>query len=100
MVVQETNMPDLTVGREYASELGWGVELFAAVMLTLIGRYSTMRALKVLGEQFEKATNVWDDALFKAAQGPLSWFILDSWADLGRSRLVMAIWSMVLVQPR
>ena len=35
-----------------------------------------MRALKVLGEQFEKTTNVWDDALFKAAQGPLSWFIL------------------------
>ena len=61
---------------ESISELGWGVELFAAVMLTLMGRYLTMRALKVLGEQFEKTTNVWDDALFKAAQGPLSWFIL------------------------
>ena len=68
-------MPDL-LSLESISELGWGVELFAAVMLTLIGRFLTMRALKVLGEQFEKTTNVWDDALFKAAQGPLSWFIL------------------------
>ena len=68
-------MPDL-LSVESISELGWGVELFAAVMLTLIGRYLTMRSLKVLGEQFEKTTNVWDDALFKAAQGPLSWFIL------------------------
>lgn len=61
---------------ESISELGWGVELFVVVMLTFIGRYLAMRALKVLGEQFEKTTNVWDDALFKAAQGPLSWFIL------------------------
>ena len=68
-------MPDL-LSIESISELGWGVELFAAVMLTFIGRYLAMRALKVLGEQFEKTTNVWDDALFKAAQGPLSWFIL------------------------
>ena len=68
-------MPDL-LSIESISELGWGVELFAVVMLTFIGRYLAMRALKVLGEQFEKTTNVWDDALFKAAQGPLSWFIL------------------------
>ena len=68
-------MPDLLwIGS--ISELGWGVELFAVVMLTFIGRYLAMRALKVLGEQFEKTTNVWDDALFKAAQCPLSWFIL------------------------
>ena len=68
-------MPDL-LSIESISELGWGVELFAVVMLTFIGRYLAMRALKVLGEQFEKTTNAWDDALFKAAQGPLSWFIL------------------------
>ena len=68
-------MPDL-LSIESISELGWGVELFAVVMLTFIGRYLAMRALKVLGEQFEKTINVWDDALFKAAQGPLSWFIL------------------------
>ena len=68
-------MPDL-LSIESISELGWGVELFAVVMLTFIGRYLAMRALKVLGEQFEKTTNIWDDALFKAAQGPLSWFIL------------------------
>lgn len=68
-------MPDL-LSIESISELGWGVELFAVVMLTFIGRYLAMRALKVLGEQFEKTTNVWDDAFFKAAQGPLSWFIL------------------------
>ena len=68
-------MPDL-LSMDSISELGWGVELFAVVMLTFIGRYLAMRALKVLGEQFEKTINVWDDALFKAAQGPLSWFIL------------------------
>ena len=68
-------MPDL-LSIESITELGWGVELFAVVMLTFIGRYLAMRALKVLGEQFEKTTNVWDDALFKAAQGPLSLFIL------------------------
>ena len=68
-------MPDL-LSIESISELGWGVELFAVVMLTFIGRHLAMRALKVLGEQFEKTINVWDDALFKAAQGPLSWFIL------------------------
>ncbi len=61
---------------ESITELGWGVELFAAVMLTFIGRYLAMRGLRILGEQFEKTANVWDDALFKAAQGPLSWFIL------------------------
>ena len=61
---------------ESITELGWGVELFAAVMLTFIGRYLAMRGLRMLGEQFEKTANVWDDALFKAAQGPLSWFIL------------------------
>ncbi len=68
-------MPDL-LSMDSITELGWGVELFAVVMLTFIGRYLAMRALKVLGEQFEKTINVWDDALFKAAQGPLSWFIL------------------------
>ena len=68
-------MPDL-LSMDSITELGWGVELFAVVMLTFIGRYLAMRALKVLGEQFEKTLNVWDDALFKAAQGPLSWFIL------------------------
>jgi hypothetical protein len=36
---------------ESISELGWGVELFAVVMLTLIGRYLSMRALKVPGQQ-------------------------------------------------
>ena len=68
-------MPEL-LSIESISELGWGVELFAVVTFTFIGRYLAMRALKVLGEQFEKTTNVWDDALFNAAQGPLSWFIL------------------------
>ncbi len=68
-------MPNI-LSMDSISELGWGVELFAAVLLTFVGRYLAMRALKVLGEQFEKTANVWDDALFKAAQGPLSWFIL------------------------
>ena len=36
---------------ERLAELGWGVELFAAVTLTLIARFIAMRALKVLGRQ-------------------------------------------------
>ena len=58
------------------SELGWGAEVFAAVTVTLLVRYIAMRILKVLGRQFQKTDNVWDDALFEAAHKPLSWFIL------------------------
>lgn len=68
-------MEDVTL-METLSELGWGVELFAVVTLTLLLRYIAMRALAVLGRQLEKTENVWDDALFEAAQKPVSWFIL------------------------
>ena len=61
---------------ERLAELGWGVELFAVVTLTLIARFIAMRTLNVLGRQFEKTDNLWDDALFKAAHDPVSWFIL------------------------
>jgi MscS family membrane protein len=57
-------------------ELSWGAELAAAVTLTLIARYIAVRLLKVLGERLAQTKNVWDDALFDAARGPLSWFIL------------------------
>ncbi len=68
-------MEDVTL-MEALSDLGWGVELFAVVTLTLLFRYIAMRALAVLGKQLEKTENVWDDALFEAAQKPVSWFIL------------------------
>ena len=61
---------------ERLAELGWGVELFAVVTLTLIARFIAMRTLNVLGRQFEKTNNLWDDALFKAAHDPVSWFML------------------------
>ena len=68
-------MPEF-LSLESIAELGWGVEIFAVVTLTLIARFIAMRALKILGDQFEKTANLWDDALFKAAHDPLSWFIL------------------------
>lgn len=57
-------------------DLGWGLELFAVVTLTLIGRYIALRLLGVLQRQFAKTSNVWDDALFDAAYKPISWFTL------------------------
>lgn len=61
---------------ESIRELGWGVEVFVAVTITLMVRYFAMRMLKILGRHLEKTDNVWDDALFEAAHRPLSWFIL------------------------
>lgn len=57
-------------------ELGWGVEVFAVVTLTLIARFVAMRMLKIMGKHLEKTDNLWDDALFEAARSPLSWLIL------------------------
>ncbi|MCG8413356.1 MAG: mechanosensitive ion channel family protein [Pseudomonadales bacterium] len=57
-------------------ELNWGLEIFAIVTLTLIARYVAMRALMMVKRQFEKTSNVWDDAVFEAAHGPVSWFVL------------------------
>ncbi len=61
---------------ESIRDLGWGVEVFAVVTITLIVRFIALRMLKVLGSHLEKTQNVWDDALFEAAHNPLSWFIL------------------------
>ncbi len=58
------------------SDLGWGAELIAVVTITLLARFVAMHFLNVLGRQFEKTENAWDDALFNAAKVPLSWFIL------------------------
>lgn len=58
------------------SDLGWGVEVFAVVTVTLIVRYLAMRLLNILEHHLQKTDNVWDDALFEAAHKPLSWFIL------------------------
>ena len=57
-------------------EMGWAVEVFAAVAITLIARYVAMRILKVMARHLAKTENVWDDALFEAARAPLSWLIL------------------------
>jgi len=56
--------------------MGWGIELFAVVTLTLLGRYVALRLLGLLQRQFAKTENLWDDALFDAAYKPISWFIL------------------------
>ena len=57
-------------------ELNWGLEIFAVVLLTLLVRYLAMRALDLVKRQFAKTSNLWDDALFESAHGPISWFIL------------------------
>ncbi len=69
-------MDDFLLMLDAIRDLGWGVELFAVVTITLIGRYIAMRLLKVLERQVAKTTNTWDDALFDAARVPLSWFVL------------------------
>ncbi|MDP6652183.1 MAG: mechanosensitive ion channel family protein, partial [Gammaproteobacteria bacterium] len=58
------------------SELGWGLEVFAAVTITLLARFIAIHALRVMGRHLKKTSNVWDDALLEAAKAPLSWFIL------------------------
>lgn len=57
-------------------ELSWGIELLAIVTVTLVLRYIAIRALKIVGTRLQATENVWDDALFDAARGPLSWVIL------------------------
>ncbi|MFL2855902.1 MAG: mechanosensitive ion channel family protein [Pseudohongiellaceae bacterium] len=61
---------------ESIRELGWGVEIFAIVTITMVVRYIAMRMLKILGKQLEKTKNVWDDAFLEAAYKPVSWLIL------------------------
>jgi MscS family membrane protein len=63
-------------GIESLRELGWGIEVFAAVALTLIGRYVVNRFLNIMGKRLERTSNVWDDALFQAARRPASFLIL------------------------
>ncbi|MEQ8953723.1 MAG: mechanosensitive ion channel family protein, partial [Gammaproteobacteria bacterium] len=57
-------------------DLGWGAEVFAAVLLTLIIRFIAIRILDMVGKRLRATENLWDDALFLAAHRPLSWFIL------------------------
>ena len=69
-------MPENTFSLELLSDLGWPVEVFAVVTITLIGRFVAVRFLKVMAKHFEKTKNAWDDTVFDAARVPLSWFIL------------------------
>lgn len=61
---------------ESLQNLNWGVEVFGAVIITLLGRYIAIRLLNVMGRHLEKTSNVWDDALFEAARRPVSLLIL------------------------
>lgn len=72
------NLPgiDSLPGIESLHNLGWGVEVFAVVTLTLIARFIAIRALNVMARHLEKTKNVWDDALFEAARRPVSLLIL------------------------
>ncbi len=57
-------------------DLGWGAEIFATVLVTLLIRFIAMRVLDALGKRLRATENLWDDALFIAAHRPLSWLIL------------------------
>ncbi len=61
---------------ESVQDLGFGIELLAIVTATLLLRFVAIRILSVIGTRLQKTENVWDDALFEAATGPLSWLIL------------------------
>ena len=61
---------------ESFKDLNSGVEVFAAVMITFVGRYIAIRALNIMGKHLEKTRNVWDDALFEAARRPVNLLIL------------------------
>ncbi|MFT4886262.1 MAG: MscS family membrane protein [Pseudohongiellaceae bacterium] len=63
-------------GIESLRELGWGIEVFAVVALTLTSRYVANRFLNIMGQRLERTSNVWDDALFQAARRPVSFLIL------------------------
>ena len=82
---------------ESLNELGWGVELFVVVTLTLLARAIAMRALRVMERQLAKTDNTWDDALFEAARVPVSWFILIMgllWAiDISEGYVDLALFS-------
>jgi len=68
--------PEMQTALSSLEGLGWGVEVLVIVTVTLLLRYLGLRLLKIMGRQFEKTDNVWDDALFEAAGRPLSWLIL------------------------
>jgi MscS family membrane protein len=82
---------------ETLSSLGWEVELFVVVTLTLVARIIAMRFLSVMERQFAKTSNTWDDALFEAARTPISWFILIMgllWAvDISEGYVDLALFS-------
>jgi len=61
---------------ESIRELSWGIELLVIVTATLVVRFIAIRGLNVIGKRLKATDNVWDDALFEAARGPLSWVIL------------------------
>ena len=82
---------------ESIRELGWGVELFVVVTLTLLARAVALRVLKILERHLSRTETTWDDALFAAARAPLSWFILIMgllWAvDISEGYVDLALFS-------
>ena len=77
-------MPENTFSLELLSDLGWPVEVFAVVTITLIGRFVASAFSQSNGETFRKdKKTTWDDTVFDAARVPLSWFIFGHGAAVG-----------------
>lgn len=53
----------------------WALEVFGVVLATGLVHFVARVALGHLGRRIEQSRNVYDDALFEAARGPLGWAI-------------------------
>ena len=60
---------------DYLLEHRWVLEVFGVVLATALLHFVARIVLGRLGRQIEKSRNVYDDALFEAARGPLGWAI-------------------------
>jgi MscS family membrane protein len=69
--------------RDFLSQNTWVVEVFAIVFATALVRYAVRRAFERLAGRLEQTHNIYDDALFDAARGPVGvgiWVLGVSWA--------------------
>ncbi|MEX2506538.1 MAG: hypothetical protein WD406_06430, partial [Pseudohongiellaceae bacterium] len=57
-------------------DLGWGLRVFIAVVVTLLLRFLAIKILDFIGKQAARTENLWDDALIQAGRPAVSWYVL------------------------